>query len=638
MNPIERLSIDFDPTDQQRLIFEWATGHGPHAGRHLQVIAGPGSGKTATALVVAQALVMRPGSPVAVFAFNADTVREWAAELCARLGLRYRDISHARSLLRDRGVRVSTLDGLALSVVSRASHAVINGEHVRNPWRRYTMRPKKPDFHLVRIKHHTRELVGQYDDKLKEYVTAAVVAVMQSAPFARSPDDARSVIVARGLGLSAKWQIDGFDNDWLADHAWRVFEKCVHPGESTNDPHCMLSFPELSCIALRYQLYKSLARFPFIVGDEFQDASHAQIQLVWLSRARKNGRLCLVGDPRQAIYAWRGAAAGLFRNFPDSVNMRAYSRSEHRMLQRALTRYLDAEDVARIGLVESGIPDAGMVAAIELVQESASVPVTGRICQTVLDVCARADDECKLFARQGPRIAMVTMPLTVSFRCARSIVQYAQRWMPEYRAADGAPTGSFGDDTYRGMISTAGPDSFIVSRTRAGAAQAAFALLARGTPVVLSGAREDRSLILRTMKSCARGVSSMAEFKLAVNRWATAEMAEASDTRRMDTITDLRDVIMAVTARSENIAVAIDTITSLYQKPSAEQRRQVVYCSTVHGVKGLESPHVWILGYTFDHDDRPPPDPYNLTETERLWFVAATRAKSNLRIVRTQPE
>jgi DNA helicase-2/ATP-dependent DNA helicase PcrA len=58
------------------------------------------------------------------------------------------------------------------------------------------------------------------------------------------------------------------------------------------------------------------ARYPVVLLDEFQDTSHAQLELM---RALFGGGhpVTAVGDPCQSIYGWRGASAGNMRRFAD---------------------------------------------------------------------------------------------------------------------------------------------------------------------------------------------------------------------------------------------------------------------------------------------------------------------------------
>ncbi len=63
-------------------------------------------------------------------------------------------------------------------------------------------------------------------------------------------------------------------------------------------------------------------RFRNILVDEYQDTNHAQFCMV-LELAREHRRLCVVGDPDQSIYGWRGAdirnILQFETHFPDAV-------------------------------------------------------------------------------------------------------------------------------------------------------------------------------------------------------------------------------------------------------------------------------------------------------------------------------
>lgn len=67
------------------------------------------------------------------------------------------------------------------------------------------------------------------------------------------------------------------------------------------------------------------ARFPHIVADEFQDVDEQQYRLLRLLTG-KGGNLCVIGDPDQAIYGFRGADAACFarfgRDFPAAPTLR----------------------------------------------------------------------------------------------------------------------------------------------------------------------------------------------------------------------------------------------------------------------------------------------------------------------------
>jgi DNA helicase-2/ATP-dependent DNA helicase PcrA len=59
------------------------------------------------------------------------------------------------------------------------------------------------------------------------------------------------------------------------------------------------------------------ARYRYILVDEFQDTNHAQLELVRLLAGPGQPNITVVGDDDQAIYRWRGAAAGNLLAFRD---------------------------------------------------------------------------------------------------------------------------------------------------------------------------------------------------------------------------------------------------------------------------------------------------------------------------------
>ncbi len=62
-------------------------------------------------------------------------------------------------------------------------------------------------------------------------------------------------------------------------------------------------------------LKKYRERFPFIFVDEFQDTNPEQFELIRLLAGHEKSTLCVVGDPNQAIYSFRGGGSRMIDRF-----------------------------------------------------------------------------------------------------------------------------------------------------------------------------------------------------------------------------------------------------------------------------------------------------------------------------------
>ena len=85
---------------------------------------------------------------------------------------------------------------------------------------------------------------------------------------------------------------------------------------------------------------------------------------------------------------------------------------------------------------------------------------------------------------------------------------------------------------------------------------------------------------------------------------------------------------------SEIIDVAIDDIVTLIDQAPEENEHTKVQMMTMHASKGLEFPHVYVMGMTNDimPGKEPEKNPMQTEEELRLFYVAATRAQEHLSI------
>jgi DNA helicase-2/ATP-dependent DNA helicase PcrA len=117
----------------------------------------------------------------------------------------------------------------------------------------------------------------------------------------------------------------------------------------------IISFSDL--LYLPYVWNLRLRKYDFVFVDEAQDLSRAQLWLVMESLAT-NGRMCAVGDPRQAIYAFAGADADSYNNIKKLTNATEFPlsvcyRCPKEVIARAqqIVPQIQATETAPAGLV-----------------------------------------------------------------------------------------------------------------------------------------------------------------------------------------------------------------------------------------------------------------------------------------------
>jgi DNA helicase-2/ATP-dependent DNA helicase PcrA len=259
-----------------------------HLGSPLLVLAGPGSGKTRVITHRMAHLVRLGESPWSVLALTFTN--KAAGEMRRRLQL----------LLAD-------MPGAAERIVAGTFHSF--GARVL---RRFAVEAGvAPDFTVL-----------DADDQLRAFKQAIEEAGEDAGRLA--PKAIGSEIGGFKDQLMTPEIVQAQAQDWRARLVARVYARY----EKVLRRNSALDFDDLLCrtavllqdnAEVRERLQQ---RFRNILVDEYQDTNHAQFRIV-LELARVHRRLCVVGDPDQSIYGWRGAdlrnIMQFETHFPDAV-------------------------------------------------------------------------------------------------------------------------------------------------------------------------------------------------------------------------------------------------------------------------------------------------------------------------------
>ncbi len=230
------------------------------------------------------------------------------------------------------------------------------------------------------------------------------------------------------------------------------------------------------------------------------------------------------------------------------------------------------------------------------------------------------------------------MPLSICYRCPKSHVEMAKSIIPEIESAPDAKEGVISDVKAEDAIKRISKGDLVVCRLTAPLVSLCYDLIGNGIGAKIRGYD-----IGEKLANIVEKVGKMRGFKfkkfnefLSKHTDKNVEKILAKNGNDMDDVSikqqeDIEEAILRILEISEarSIKELSDHIRKLFSDSDA-----VVWLSTVHRAKGLEADTVWIL-----LEERMPlksrnSSQWQLSQEYNLRYVALTRAKSNLYMIR----
>jgi DNA helicase-2/ATP-dependent DNA helicase PcrA len=247
----------------------------------------------------------------------------------------------------------------------------------------------------------------------------------------------------------------------------------------------------------------------------------------------------------------------------------------------------------------------------------------------------------------------IELPLTVSYRCQKKIVKFAQQWVSHIEAAPGAldgqvvnmrnhKLGQLVKDTVAGKPWGFGPTDLMVCRTTKPLVEFAYRCLRVKMPVKILGREIGQGLKALIAKMNARTVDDLEEKIL---QWAMREIDKAiakSLEAKAESVQDKADCILCLIQGlpEDDIAAegdepsAVRTINALLDviEQLFNPNVSALTLATIHKSKGMEADRVWWLNSSRQ------PSPWAKRQWQKeqelnLCYVAATRAISTLILI-----
>jgi len=153
---------------------------------------------------------------------------------------------------------------------------------------------------------------AQAPDAIKRLVGKLVTKAREMAPHATERGELLDLIEEFECNPDPQWLEAGFDADFIEARALDALKLAadVKSGEE-------IDFADMLFLPVRNHWLQPL--YDLGVVDEAQDMSATQLEL-FLGVIAKGGRIAVVGDDRQAIYAFRGADSGSIDRLKAELN------------------------------------------------------------------------------------------------------------------------------------------------------------------------------------------------------------------------------------------------------------------------------------------------------------------------------
>jgi DNA helicase II / ATP-dependent DNA helicase PcrA len=223
----------------------------------------------------------------------------------------------------------------------------------------------------------------------------------------------------------------------------------------------------------------------------------------------------------------------------------------------------------------------------------------------------------------------IKLPLTVSYRCPRAVVEYAHQWVDHIEAAPNAPEGDV-NQWGAWSLKDLRPNDFVVSRTTKPIISLAYALLRAQIPAYVMGREIGAGLKSLIDKMKAKGIERLYQ-KLAdyeareIEKATVKKNAEAKIAAIQDKVETIFFLINALGENERTIPKLHELIDKLFDDRA---RANAVRLSTIHKAKGLESDRVLWLNYTW-HAQWARQE-WQKQQERNLCYVATTRAVKEL--------
>ncbi|MCW2077917.1 UNVERIFIED_ORG: superfamily I DNA/RNA helicase [Bradyrhizobium japonicum] len=265
-------------------------------------------------------------------------------------------------------------------------------------------------------------------------------------------------------------------------------------------------------------------------------------------------------------------------------------------------------------------------------------PGTGRVIavgdphQAIFGFTGADNDSLDLIKAE---FGAVEMPLTVTYRCPKNVVKFAQTWVNHIQAHPSAPEGKISTSTFEKMIDARAQlngDAAILCRNTRPLVSAAFALIREKIPCRIEG--RDIGNSLKKLATRWKSISTIAELEDKLEDWLEKEKERWLPKKKMSKVQEAEDKVetlkVVMDACRDDKQDSIAAVTAYIDNIFADDVTGILTLCTIHRSKGREWKRVYWLDRLNTCPSKYASMPWEKEQEINLQYVAATRAMEEL--------
>lgn len=237
----------------------------------------------------------------------------------------------------------------------------------------------------------------------------------------------------------------------------------------------------------------------------------------------------------------------------------------------------------------------------------------------------------------------VPLPLTVTYRCPKSVVELARKFVPHITAHESAVEGVVRSMSRQDFIKTEvdllQPDDAILCRKTRPLVSLAFRLIKRGVGCHVEGRDIGSGLVKLATKWKTTTVAGLRRnldaYRERETKKLTARLGkEGGIEYAIDALNDRVETLLIIADGCTTVDEVVAKITSMF-RDTVDGQSSTLTLSTIHRAKGREWGKVYILGWTGYMPSPFARKAWQKQQEANLAYVAVTRAQRELVLLPT---